>query len=306
MNVFVTGVGGYIGGTVAARLMAEGHRVSGLVRDPAKAELLRARGIVPVIGDLDNLSLLARSAREADATVNTANADHAPSALAMLDALAGSGKAFIHTSGSSVVGDDARGLHASDRVFDEETPFVVGPLKLARHELNRSILDSASRNVRSVIICPALIYGDGTGLQPHSIQIPFLVREAHASGVVRVVGTGSNRWSTIHIADLADLYAAAFQRAPAGAFYFAENGEASFAEIGEAIAARLGLGPVESWPAEEAAAQWGDARAYYTFGSNSRVRANRARRELGWQPRHGSALSWIRHEMQLDSPKEKQ
>jgi nucleoside-diphosphate-sugar epimerase len=305
MNVFITGVGGYIGGTVAARLMAEGHRVSGLVRDSSKAELLRGRGIVPVIGDLDDLDLLARSVREADATVNTANADHAPSALAMVDALAGSGKAFIHTSGSSVVGDDARGLRASEQVFDEDTPFVVEPLKLARHELNRSILDAAGRNVRSIVICPALIYGEGSGLQRDSIQIPFLVREAQASGVVRVVGNGSNRWSTIHVADLAELYVKALESAPAGAFYFAANGESSFSEIGEAISARLGLGPVESWPADEAASKWGAARAYYTFGSNSRVRANRARRELHWQPRHGSAPAWIRGEMKLEVEKEK-
>jgi nucleoside-diphosphate-sugar epimerase len=300
MNVFVTGVGGYIGGSVAERLMAEGHKVSGLVRDTARAELLLARGIIPVIGELDDLQLLARSVREADVTVNTANADHAASALAMIDALAGSGKAFVHTSGSSLIGDDARGLHVSNHVFDEDTPFVVEPLKLPRHALNLSILEGVRLGVRAVVVCPALIYGEGAGLQRDSIQIPFLVREARASGVVRVVGNGSNRWSTVHVADLADLYAAAVDRAPAGAFYFAENGESSFAEIGQAISSRLKLGPVEPWPAEEAASLWGEGRAYYTFGSNSRVRAKRARLELGWQPGHDSALSWIRTEMKLE------
>lgn len=300
MNIFITGAAGYIGGTVAAGLIARGHRVHGLVRDPAKARLLAERGITPVAGDLDNLELLAQSVRAADATINTANADHAPSALAMLDALAGSGKPFIHTSGSSVVGDDARGLRSSDRVFDEDTPFVVEPLKKARHGLNQSILQASQSGVRSSIVCPALIYGEGSGLQSDSIQIPFLVRQARAAGVARVVGRGLNRWSTIHIADLAQLYLAVLERAPAGAFYFAENGESSFEEIGRAIAARLGLGPVESWPADEAAAQWGEARAYYTFGSNSRVRAKRARRELGWLPRHGSAIDWIRDDMKIE------
>ncbi|MES2784502.1 MAG: NAD-dependent epimerase/dehydratase family protein [Pseudomonadota bacterium] len=299
MNVFITGAGGYIGGTVAARLMAQGHRVSGLVRDPVKGRLLQGRGIVPVLGDLDDLELLALHVREADATINTASADHAPSAFAMIQALAGSGKAFIHTSGSSVIGDDARGLRVSDQVFNEETPFVVEPLKLARHQLNLSILAAAHQGVRAVVICPSLIYGEGNGLQRDSIQIPFLVREAQASRVARVVGNGSNRWSTVHIADLAQMYLLALDRAPAGAFYFAENGESSFAEIGEAIAFRLGLGPVESWSAEHAAGQWGEARAYYTFGSNSRVRAVRAKRELEWKPCHASAAAWIRDEMKL-------
>jgi nucleoside-diphosphate-sugar epimerase len=83
------------------------------------------------------------------------------------------------------------------------------------------------------------------------------------------------------------------EKAPARAFYFAESGEASFREIGEAIAARLALGAVQPLDAEWAAQRWGERRAYYTFGSNSRVRAKRARRELGWAPRNGSVAAWI-------------
>jgi nucleoside-diphosphate-sugar epimerase len=299
MKVFVTGATGYIGGAVAMRLIAAGHEVSALVRDARKAGLLREQGITPILGDLDSADVLADAARQADAVVNAANADHALSAVAMLDALANSGKAFIHTSGSSVVGDDARGMRLSERIFDEDTPFVVEPLKAARHALNESILGAARRDVRSVVVCPPLIYGVGAGMQPDSIQIPFLVRQALDTGVVRVVESGVNRWSTVHIADLADLYLAALERAPSGAFYFAENGESSFAEIGEAIASRLGLGAVRSWSAEEAAKDWGPARAFYTFGSNSRVRAKRARSELGWTPRHASATAWIQQEMEL-------
>jgi nucleoside-diphosphate-sugar epimerase len=299
MKLFITGAAGYIGGSIAARLVAQGHTVRGLLRDESKASALLACGIEPVIGSLDDAQVLAREAREADGVINTANADHLPSLQTMIAALEGSGKPLIHTSGSSVVGDDAHGDHLSERVFDEDTPFVVAPGKQARHALNGTVLAAAARGVRTVVVCPTLIYGMGVGLNTHSIQIPFLVEQARAQGVVRVVGKGLNRWSTVHIDDLADLYLLALEKAPAGAFYFAENGEASFAEIGEAIAQRLGLGPVESLPAEEAAALWGPARAYYTYGSNSRVRAARARRELGWAPRHKSALAWIQMEMPL-------
>lgn len=299
MKLFVTGAAGYIGGSVAARLVAKGHSVRGLVRDRAKADLLGACGIEPVIGSLDDEEVLAREAREADGVVNTANADHLPSLQVMLGAMEGSGKPLLHTSGSSVVGDDARGNRLSEAVFDEDTPFVVGAAKRARHELNGMLLGAAARGVRTVVICPTLIYGAGRGLNPNSIQIPFLVEQARTNGMVRVVGRGLNRWSTVHIDDLTDLYLLALEKAPAGSFYFAENGEASFAEIGEAIAARLGMGPVESVPADEAAKSWGPARAYYTYGSNSRVRARRARRELEWSPCHDSALTWIRNEMPL-------
>lgn len=299
MRIFMTGAGGYLGGSVAAALLAQGHTVYGLVRDEEKGALLRARGIHPVFGSLDDAEILAQNAREADAVISAASADHESSLRAFVEALAGTGKLLLHTSGSSVVGDDVRGNLASDAVFDEDTPFVVRPTKQARHDLNQRLLAAATRGVRTVIVCPSLVYGIGDGLNSSSIQIPFLVKQAKDSGVVRVVGRGLNRWSTVHIDDVTSLFILAVDRAPAGAFYFAENGESSFAEIGEALAKRLDLGPVQAWDAQVLAEKWGVGMAYYTLGSNSRVRARRARRELGWSPRHPSALQWIRDEMPL-------
>ena len=48
---------------------------------------------------------------------------------------------------------------------------------------------------------------------------------------------------------------------------------------------------------EEAIAEWGRAYAVFSLGSNSRVRGHRARTHLGWSPRHGSAVEWIREEL---------
>lgn len=298
MNIFMTGAGGFIGGSIAAQLLAAGHQIRGLVRSSERAALLRDRGIQPVLGDLDNSEVLAREARQADGVINTANADHLPSLEVMLNALEGSGKLLMHTSGSSVVGDDARGNYLSETIFDEDTPFVVAPAKQARHALDNMVLATAGRGVRTVVICPTLVYGKG-GLNPHSIQVPFLLEQAKAHGAVRLVGKGLNCWSTVHIDDLAQLYVLAAEKAPPGSFYFAENGEVSFAAIGAAIGARLGFSGIESVSAESAATEWGHGRAFYTFGSNSRVRAVRARRELGWNPQHASVLEWIQHEMPL-------
>lgn len=54
MRIFITGANGFIGGAVASILIAGGHHVRGLVRDRAKAEAVRAHGIEPVIGTLDD------------------------------------------------------------------------------------------------------------------------------------------------------------------------------------------------------------------------------------------------------------
>jgi hypothetical protein len=67
--------------------------------------------------------------------------------------------------------------------------------------------------------------------------------------------------------------------------------------LGQAVSDRLKLGAVQSLDADVAAESWGAASAYFTFGGNSRVRAKRARIELGWQPSRPSALSWIEMEL---------
>lgn len=300
MKIFITGANGYIGGSVAHRLLADGHQIRGLVRRSDVAEKLAASGITPVLGTLDDSDVLAREARGADAVINAASSDHRPGITALLAALQDTGKTLIHTSGSSVIGDDVRGDALSPNIFDEDTPFIVEDGKQARHALDNAILAARDNGVRGIVLCNTMIYGSGRGLHRDSVQIPPLVKEAQKTGVVHVVGQGINRWSNVHIDDVAELYALALKEAPAGAFYFVENGEASYAEIGQAIAKRLGLGPVQSWTVEEAAAVWGEGHARYSFGSNSRVRAKRARAELGWQPQHDSVTRWIETEMPLD------
>jgi nucleoside-diphosphate-sugar epimerase len=296
-TIFLTGSTGYIGGSVAVRLLAAGYGVRGLVRSKEAAARLAERGVEPVIGTLDDAELLTLEAGRSDGVINTASADHAGSVRALIDGLKGSSKPLLHTSGSSVIGDDARGNRRSDTVFDEDTPLVVDPMKQARRDIDLMVMAAAELGVRSAVICPSNIYGVGTGMNPNSLQIPFLATNAREQGSVQIVGAGLNVWSNVHIEDLAELYLLALSNAPAGSFYFAENGEASFGDIGAAIAERMALPAVESLPPEEAARRWGESKAYFSLGSNSRVRALRARRELGWTPKHSSVLSWIKNDM---------
>lgn len=295
MKIFITGATGYVGGSIGSYLAQAGHSIRGLVRDMDKAAALNKLGIEAVPGSLDDSEVLQREAGLADAVINCASSDHRAAIEAILQGLQGSGKPLLHTSGSSQVGDAVAGNAVSDLIFDEDTPLIVGAEKQARYELDRRIL--AAQGVRGIVICNTLIYGTGTGLQPHSVQIPALVREARASGVVKIVGRGLNRWSTVHIDDVCALYLLALEQAPAGAFYFAENGEASYAEMAAAIATRLGIADIEELSEEQAIAVWGLNSARYSLGSNSRVRALRARKELGWQPRHASVLQWIQQEL---------
>jgi nucleoside-diphosphate-sugar epimerase len=296
MRIFITGANGFIGGAVASALVADGHKVRGLVRDQAKADAVAAHGVEAAIGSLDDAALLQAEAQAADAVVNAASSDHRGAVEALLAGLAGSGKAFIHSSGSSIVADHAMG-EPSDRVFDETAAIVPAADKAARVAIDRLVLDAPG--IRSVVLCNTMIYGHALGAPAQSVQIPALVRQAKTSGVVRYIGRGLNRWSNVHIADVAALYALAIAKARAGTFMYVESGEAGLREIAGAIAARLGLGAAQSWSADEAIAAWGRAMAVYSLGSNSRVRG-KAAAALGWSPRQRSITRWIADELIAD------
>jgi nucleoside-diphosphate-sugar epimerase len=273
MNVFVTGATGYIGGTVAAKLLEAGHRVTGLARNAERAALLEERGITPVVGTLDDLDVLA----------NTANADHPFAARALAEALEGSGKTLLHTSGTTIIADNANG-EPSDNVFNEDMPRGPLPEKASRIATDRLVVETARRGVRTVVLCPGLVYGAGLGVARHSPQIPTFIATAKAAGIPLHVGRGLNVWSNVHVEDCADAYLAALEHGPAGAFYYLEGGADSMVDANRAVGRMLGLGEeTRAMTLDEAIREWNVPMAH-AMGSNVRVSADKARTVLGWTP----------------------
>jgi nucleoside-diphosphate-sugar epimerase len=303
MKIFMTGASGFIGGTVAALLAKAGHSMSGLARAEASAAKLRAHGIEPVRGELSAHSIVRDAARAADAVINCADAADPFVVAAIVEGLAGSGKPFLHTSGSSVVGDKAAGK-PSPKIYHEDTPLEPLPEKIQRVAVDRTVLASAAQGVRSVVLCPCLIYGEGGGANPDSIQIPSLIRQAVKSGIPRYIGAGENIWSTVHIDDVASAYLLALDSARAGSFFYIENGEASLKSIVDSIARLLGgKRPAQSWSIDEAVAEWGPQAAWFSLGGNSRISAEKARRMLGWKPAgaglfHEIEQGWYRRQLE--------
>lgn len=289
MRLFITGASGYIGGSIAIEAVRRGHRVRGLIRSTAKAEQCRAHGIMPVLGNLADHALLAAEAKAADAVVNAASSDDRGAIDALLGSLTGSGKSFLHTSGSSVVADDAQG-EPSDQIYDEDHLPVPTSDKTARFALDQAVLGAPG--IRSAVLCNALVYGTARNSQARSIQLPLLIDLAREAGHACYVGRGLNRWSTVHIEDLVDLYLLALDKAPAGTFAFVESGEASFGSMAHAIADALHLGAARSMSMAAAEQRWGRTRARYSMASNSRVRSIRTG-AWGWTPKGPKVEEWI-------------
>ncbi|HEV2780967.1 MAG TPA: NAD-dependent epimerase/dehydratase family protein [Actinophytocola sp.] len=72
MRVLVIGSTGVLGREAVPRLLAAGHRVTGLARNPERAAAVRGLGIEPVVGDLFDSDSMAKALDGCEAVLNLA------------------------------------------------------------------------------------------------------------------------------------------------------------------------------------------------------------------------------------------
>jgi nucleoside-diphosphate-sugar epimerase len=282
MKVFLTGATGYIGTAVAERLRAAGHQLTGLARSDAAAARLTAAGIRPVRGDFSEPASVGAAARGADGVISLATtydpAIDGPAIDAILEALAGSNKPFVYTSGIWSHGD------TGGAVVDETTPPRPAALVQWRQAVEDRVREGARRGIRSVVIRPAIVYGRGGGIPAGFIQ------SAREDGAARYVGTGQNRWPLVHVDDLADLYLLALEHAPAGSLLLGVSGPSRTGRDVAAAASRgAGAGGrTVAWPLEEARQKLG---AYAdALVLDQQASGRRAQELLGWRPHRPDVL----------------
>ena len=117
-------------------------------------------------------------------------------------------------------------------------------------------------------------------------------------GYIPIVGGGKARWNNIHIHDLSDVFVRLAEAAVAKkqdaemwgskGYYLTEAGEHEWSKLAEQIANqahRLGFikEPKTQALSKDAALQHGGFEAV-SWGLNSRGKAKRAKRVLGWTP----------------------
>jgi len=282
MIIFLTGATGYIGSAAAGALQKAGHSVIGLARSDEAAGQLHLRGIGTHRGDLTSPATLTNAAAAADGVIHTGTTNDGPSdqaaVRAMLDAITGSGKTFIYTSGVWVLGD------TDGRVADESWPTRPAALVMWRPAVEDMVLQTSERGIRSCVIRPAVVYGRGGGIPGG------LVESARDHGVVRYVGSGENRWPVIDVDDLADLYVRALEKAPPATLLHAGDGSSHpVKEIARAASIAGGaMGRIEPWPLEDARKTLGPYADALVL--DQQVSSLKARTLLGWQPRAADIL----------------
>ena len=301
MRIFVAGATGAIGRALVPRLVRAGHDVTGLTRSPEKAALVRELGAEPAVADaLDEGGI--RTAIEAarpDVIVHELTDLKGALDLRRFDrAFAGSNR--LRTVGTDHLLAAARDFgvkrfiaqsfcgwpYARDggNVKTEDDPLDPDPpremrrtLDAIRH-LEHAVTTSAAPD--GVVLRYGGFYGPGTG------ALDAMTIDQLRKRRVPLIGGGTAWWSFIHVEDAAEATALAVERG-SGIYNIVDDEPAPVHEWLPALAAMLGARPplhVPAWLArlvagEHLVAMMTESRA----GSNAR-----AKRELGWQPRHPS------------------
>lgn len=288
--VLVIGATGYIGSAVAAAMARAGYEVLGWARSTEAERKLMARGYAAIRGDLRNPDSVAHAAQAVSAVIHAANTSGSDAPKADRDvidgvirALEGTGRRFVYTSAAWVHGN------TGGHTVDESAPLSPPPLLQWRPAHEQRVLQAVTRGVHSIVIRPAIVYGHGGGIPA------MLVRMGQRQGVVRFVGTGDQHWPTVHVDDLADLYVRALRHAPAGAVYLAAAGPAvRVRDIAQAASHAAGVpGMVAALPMAEARRIYGPFADVLALDQS--VSAEKAMRELGWNPTAPSILEELMH-----------
>jgi nucleoside-diphosphate-sugar epimerase len=281
MRVFLTGGTGFIGSVVIEELRAAGHQVTGLARSDEAAATLDGWGVDVRRGDVADPAGLAEAACASDGVIHCAfghdfskyieaGETDLRAVSAMADALAGTGKPLVVTSGLTAATPGRPSTEADPANLDGMTSIRGRPEELA--------LAACTRNVRSVVVRlpPSVHDRSGQGL------VSQLVESAKRTGLSIYVGEGDNRWAAVHRRDAARLFRMGLEQGQPGQrlHAVAEQG-VQLRPIAEAIGQKLGV-PTRSVTPDEAAAHLG----WVAFATANDITAtsDATQQSLGWRP----------------------
>ena len=280
MRILIFGGTGYIGRHVMARLAADGHDITAFVRNERGAAAVTQTGVRALPGDIGQIEALVTLVQDYDAVVWVAQLmleGERRVVGAMLDAMRGTSKTFIFTSGTSLLSERTNG-EWSENTYAEDDSFIPRRQIAPRLAIENMVREAHTRDVRAMCVRPPLVWGNGG-----SKVISDLYHSARQTGAVCHVGRGLNLYSNIHVEDLADLFSRAIDRGVAGALYHCVSGEVNYRTIAQTIARHLGVS-TRSVSVVEAIDIWDKFTGPIVFSSCSRTRAKRARAELQWKP----------------------
>ncbi|PIL35390.1 hypothetical protein GSI_02116 [Ganoderma sinense ZZ0214-1] len=340
--IFITGVTGYIGGAILHRLLthpnADTFEITVLVRNPEKARILESQfGVKTIVASHAEHDKIEQIVEANHVIFHIADSDDEPLITAILRGLKnrhdklGDLPILIHTSGTGLLTDNARGEYPTETIYSDLNVEQLKAIPPTAFHRNVDLLvinaDAEDGYARTYIVLPSTVYGiakhplvDAGISNAHSMQIPKLITTSLVRKRAGVVGKGLALWPSVHIDDIADMYIVLFDaitQRPATTghgwegLYFGESGEHRWLDISLAIGQAMHALGLTDDPAptpfarEELVPLFGSEWFGWYHGTNSRARADRAR-ALGWKAKHSTEdmLASVRPEVEAWAKKQ--
>jgi nucleoside-diphosphate-sugar epimerase len=298
MRVFVTGATGALGRHLVPMLVAAGHEVTATTRTPGKLAQLREAGAEPVVVDgLDREAVMAAVRAAAPEVIV-----HQMTALAGMRSLRKPDQVFAATNELRTRGTDnllaAAAQAGTRRVIAQSNDRAYersgGPVKTEEDPLaSRPPSPSSARSlaaIKHVDETVPLAAPEGIVLRYGAFYGPGaseLLLDAVRKRQVPVIGGGTGISSFIEITDAAAATLAAVEGGAPGAYNVVDSDPAPVAEWLPYLAKVAGARPplrVPAWLVRLLAGEFVVALMTSARGSSN----EKARKELGWEPRYPS------------------
>jgi nucleoside-diphosphate-sugar epimerase len=308
MRVFVAGATGALGKQLVPKLVAAGHDVVGMTRSEERADLVRQLGAEPAIADaldpeavgavvsaarpevivheLTALSAAPIDLRHMDRTFAQTNRLRTEGTDILLSAARAAGTrrvvaqsfaGWAHRSGGAV--------KTEEEPFDPNPPAAVRELVAGIRYLENTVTGAAP--IEGLALRYGGFYGPGTSLQfdpPAGEQT-----EAILDRKWPIVGSGGGILSFVHIEDAADATAIAVERGAPGVYNVVDDNPTPVRDWLPEAARELGAKQpfhVPRWLGRLFAGEAATLMMTELRGASNA----KAKRELGWTPRHPSLV----------------
>ena len=303
MRVFIAGGTGAIGRPLIARLLAAGHTVTALTRNPEKARALEEQGIESAVADVFDAGAIQAALQRTRPEVvieqltalprtYTREAMNAAAAVNRRLRLEGGANVLAAAKAAGV----RRYLRQSVAIWAvpgsglaaEETSLVAdGPPAVAAdagvvNELEQRLL--TADDIEGIVLRYGFFYGPGTWFNPDG-DVASQVRQQQFP----IVGSGDGVWSWLHIVDAAAATVLAAERGKAGIYVVANDKPLPVHTWLPAFAQWLSAPAPPRISIEDALRREGGADAVYYATRMRGVSNAKAKRELSFQPR---SLEW--------------
>ena len=297
MKVFVAGATGALGRQLVPLLVARGHGVVGMTRSAAKQDLVRSLGARPVVADALDPDAVAQAVASAEPEVIVHQLTALSGPMSMRDArhpdrsVAANMTNRLRTEATDHLLAAGRAVGArrfvaqsfgAFRSLDPDSPAPPRTAQAAILYLERAV--TTIEWGEGLALRYGSFYGPGTGISraPDAVMAAPIRKRRFP-----IVGDGGGIWSHVHIEDAAAATAVAVERGRPGVYNVVDDEPAPVREWLPALASALDAKPprrVPRWLGRLAAGETATVMMTAVAGASN----EKAKRELGWEPRYAS------------------